>query len=82
MGRRARLLDGDGRRALAGLTLFGLMPAADVTQPAASAADPYSAEAVIFEQAELSDEEIDYGQVFSTIYESDEDAEGVNGQDR
>jgi len=67
---------------LAGLTLFGLMPPADATQQAASAADPYSAEAVLFEQAELADEEINYGQVFSTIYESDEDAEGVNGQDR
>ena len=64
---------------LGGLTLFGLMPTTDATQ---QAADPYSAEAVIFEQAELSDDEINYGQVFSTIYESDEDAEGVNGQDR
>lgn len=65
---------------LAGITLYGLTPTSDSTQQAA--ADPYSAEAVIFEQAELSDEEINYGQVFSTIYDSDEDAEGVNGQDR
>ena len=65
---------------LAGITLFGLMPGTDATQQ--GSADPYSAEAVIFEQAELSDEEINYEQVFSAIYESDEDAEGVNGQDR
>ena len=67
---------------LGGLTLFGLRPTTDATQQTASSADPYSAEAVLFEQAELSDEEINYGQVYSTIYESDEDAEGVNGQDR
>jgi hypothetical protein len=65
---------------LGGLTLFGLMPAADAPQQ--GSADPYSAEAVIFEQAELSDEEVNYDQVFSTIYESETDAEGVNGQDR
>jgi hypothetical protein len=64
---------------LGGLTLFGLMPTTDATQ---QAADPYSAEAVIFEQAELGEEEVNYGQVFSTIYESETDAEGVNGQDR
>ena len=67
---------------LGGLTLFGLMPTTDATQQAASSADPYSAEAVLFEQAELGEEEINYGQVYSTIYESDDDTEGVNGQDR
>ena len=67
---------------LGGLTLFGLMPTTDTTQLSAASADPYSAEAVLFEQAELGEEEINYGQVYSTIYESDDDAEGVNGQDR
>jgi hypothetical protein len=67
---------------LAGVTLFGLMPSSDSAQQTAAAADPYSAEAVLFEQAELADEEINYGQVFAAIYESDDDAEGVNGQDR
>ncbi|HEX7177112.1 MAG TPA: hypothetical protein VF240_17775 [Pyrinomonadaceae bacterium] len=67
---------------LGGLTLFGLMPTTDPTQQSAASADPYSAEAVLFEQAELGEEEINYGQVYSTIYESDDDAEGVNGQDR
>ena len=68
---------------LAGLTLIGLQPAADATQQTAAAADPYSAEAVLFEQAELADEEINYGQLYSTIYESETDAaEGANGQDR
>ena len=67
---------------LAGLTLAGLQGATDATQQSAAAADPYSAEAVLLEQAELSEDEINYGQVFSTIYESEMDAEGVNGQDR
>ena len=60
--------------ALAILTFLG--PASQteaVPQETASAFNSYSAEEVIFDQGELPDEQIPYGQVMTTLYESDEE---------
>jgi predicted anti-sigma-YlaC factor YlaD len=48
------------------------LPAGD--QDVASASNPYSAEEVIFERDGLPDDQMSYGQVLTTLYESDEDA--------
>ena len=54
------------------LTLFA--PGSQPTQQEVVSADnPYSAEEVIFDQDDLSADQMSYGQVLSTLYESDED---------
>lgn len=60
--------------ALAILTVFapGSQPTTD-TQEVASAYNSYSAEEVIFDQSELPADQMSYGQVLSTLYESDDD---------
>jgi len=67
---------------LAGLTFV----APDTLQaegddPQAVAADYFSDDAVLLEQASASDDELNYGQVFEAVYESD-GAEGSYGQER
>jgi hypothetical protein len=60
--------------ALAILTLFA--PGSQPTtgpQEIASASNSYSAEEVIFEQDVLPEEQMSYGQVLTTLYESNED---------
>ena len=61
--------------ALAVLTFFapGTQPAAG-TQEVASAFDSYSAEEVLFDRDELPEDQMSYGQVLTTLYESDEEA--------
>lgn len=62
---------------LTGLTLVAPGEPSEV----AATSDSYSAEAVLLEQAGLSEEDANFDQTLSTIYES-EGAEGDNGQDR
>lgn len=65
---------------LAGLTLTapGLLPGTGGTEEVA-ASDPYSEEAVLLAQ---EDEEFSYERVLETIYQSEEDSEGSDGQNR
>ena len=60
--------------ALAILTVFapGSQPTS-ASQEMASAYNSYSAEEVLFDQNELPADQMSYGQVLSTLYESDED---------
>jgi hypothetical protein len=60
--------------ALALLTIFapGSQPAT-ASQEIASAFNSYSAEEVIFDQDELPENRMSYGQVLTTLYEADED---------
>lgn len=60
--------------ALAILTVFapGSQPTPG-TQEIASAYNSYSAEEVLFDQSDLPAEQMSYGQVLSTLYESDDD---------
>lgn len=69
--------------ALAVLTFAvpGLTSPAGSPGDAVSASDPYSADAVFVAREEAADDEVDYEQVFATIYESDE-AGGEDGEDR
>jgi hypothetical protein len=60
--------------ALVILTIFA--PGSQPTQgpqEVASAYNSYSAEEVIFDQNELPDDQLSYGQVLTTLYESDDD---------
>lgn len=68
---------------LAGLTFIppGLLSGPDVKEDLA-ASYPYSDDAVLLAQDDAADEEFDYAQVLSAIYESDENAEGSDGQNR
>ena len=59
--------------ALAALTFVVPQPAA-TQQEVASAGRTYTAEDVILEQAEQPDEQMSYGQVLTTLYDTDEDA--------
>ena len=59
--------------ALAALTFVVPQPAA-TQQEVASAGRAYTAEDVILEQAEQPDEQMSYGQVLTTLYDTDEDA--------
>jgi len=59
--------------ALAVLTFVVPQPAA-TQQEVASAGRAYTAEDVILEQAEQPDEQMSYGQVLTTLYDTDEDA--------
>lgn len=60
--------------ALVILTIFapGSQPT-PVPQEVASAYNSYSAEEVLFDQDELPDDQLSYGQVLTTLYESDDD---------
>jgi hypothetical protein len=59
--------------ALAVLTLFAPdSPTATVTPEMASAYNSYTAEEVLFDQGEAPADQMSYGQVLSTLYESDE----------
>jgi hypothetical protein len=60
--------------ALVILTFFapGSQPVSE-QQEMASAYNSYSAEEVLFDQDELAEAQMSYGQVLSTLYESDED---------
>src|SRR5215213_2946458 len=57
--------------ALAILTVFA--PGSQPTQEVASAYNSYSAEEVIFDQSDTPADQMSYGQVLSTLYESDDD---------
>lgn len=60
--------------ALVILTLFAPGSQPTPNQPeVASAYNSYSAEEVLFDENELPEEQLSYGQVLSTLYESDED---------
>jgi anti-sigma-K factor RskA len=39
-----------------------------------AASEPYTAESVILDESDATDEQMTYGQVFTTLYESDDDA--------
>ncbi len=58
---------------LAGLTVLGPATQPTATQDAATVNDPYSAEEVMLARDDNSEEEMSYGQVLTTIYESEED---------
>jgi hypothetical protein len=60
--------------ALAILTLFapGSQPTAEL-QEVASGYNSYSVEEVLFDQSDLLTEQMSYGQVLATLYESDDD---------
>ena len=59
--------------ALAALTFVVPQPSA-TPQEVASGARAYTAEDVILERAEQPDEQMSYGQVLTTLYDSDDDA--------
>ena len=59
--------------ALAALTFVVPQPSA-TPQEVASAGRAYTAEDVILEQAEQPDDQMSYGQVLTTLYDTDEDA--------
>ena len=58
---------------LAGLTFVvpSVQTTTETTDEVAAASDPFSVDAALLAQDDASDEEINYDQVFSTIYESD-----------
>ena len=59
--------------ALAALTFVVPQPSA-TQQEVAAAGRAYTAEDVILEQAEQPDDQMSYGQVLTTLYDTDEDA--------
>ena len=59
--------------ALAVLTFSA--PSPETPQDTASAFNPYSAEEVMLATTDLTEDDLSYDQVLTTIYESDEDAE-------
>ncbi len=62
---------------LTGLTLVAPQSTTEISD----ASEPFSTEAVLLEQAELSEDDANFDDVFSTVYEAG-DAESENGQDR
>jgi anti-sigma-K factor RskA len=58
--------------ALAVLTFVA--PQETPAQQVAASEQPYTAESVILDESDASEDQMSYGQVFTTLYESDDDA--------
>jgi hypothetical protein len=58
--------------ALAVLTFVA--PQETPAQQAAASEQPYTAESVILDESDASEDQMSYGQVFTTLYESDDEA--------
>ena len=59
---------------VAALALFTFVAPQQQVNAQPAAGGPYTAESVILDESDASDDQMTYGQVFTTLYESDDDA--------
>ncbi len=59
---------------VAALAVFTFVAPQPATAQGTTTGGPYTAESVLLDESDASDDQMTYGQVFTTLYESDDDA--------